>query len=280
MGTSYPHTHPDDAATHTPVRTGPRVRARRRRWTPWRIVALGIVVLLILVGVQFAIHVVRTDPRDARTITERELRVNTLQPGERVAAMVSAFRRPAIDYFRATRGLLVLTDRRLLFLGLQPRDLLTSGDAPPTFDERDYAVDTLVRVEPARTFFGLAKAIAITGPRQSRVYGIPSPAWDDAKVLLDSVHARHGVLYAEGRRQQQLRERAEAERRAAEAEARRAQYYVVQRGDALAAIAARWNTTPDQLRAWNGLSGNTIKVGQRLLVKPAADSAAQTRTPK
>lgn len=238
-------------------------------------------MLLVIVGVQFGVHVVRTDPRDARVITERELRVNTLQPGERVAAMVSAFQRPAIDYFRATRGLLVLTNQRLLFLGLQPRDLLSSGEGPPTFDERDFAIDTLVHVEPARTFFGLAKAIAIDSPRESRVYGIPSPAWPDAKVLLDSIHARHGLLYAAGVREKRARERAESERRAAEAEARKAQYYTVQRGDALAAIAARWSTTPEQLRAWNGLTGNTIKVGQKLLVKPAAPSTdTQARTPK
>lgn len=281
MGSSIPGTPTTDVAHQTPPRTNPRPRARRRRWTPWRTVAVGVLVLLVIVGAQFAVHVVRTDPRDSRAITERELRVNTLQTGERIAAMASAFQRPAIDYFRATRGLLVLTNRRLLFLGLQPRDLLSSGEGPPTFDERDFAVDTLVHVEPARTFFGLAKAIAIDGPRDSRVYGVPSPAWHDAQILLDSIHARHGLLYAEGVRAKRARDRAEAERRAAEAEARKAQYYTVQRGDALAAIAARWSTTPGQLRAWNGLTSNTIKVGQKLLVKPAeAPADTQPRTPK
>ena len=231
---------------------------------------VGVLVILLIIGTQFVIHVVRTDPRDARTITERELRVNTLQPGERVAAMTSAFKRPAIDYFRATHGLLVLTDRRLLFLGLQPRDLVASSEGPPTFEERDFPIDTLVRVQPGRTFFHLARAIVISGPAGvTRAYGVPSPAWPDAQLLLDSIQARHKRLFAEGVRQKQARDRADAERRAAETEARQAQYYVVQRGDALAAIAARWSTTPDQLRAWNNIAGNTIKVGQKLLVKPA-----------
>jgi hypothetical protein len=233
-------------------------------------VLAAVFVLLLVVGIQFAVHVVRTDPRDAHAITERELRLNTLQPGERVAVMTSAFKRPAIDYFRATQGLLVLTDRRLLFIGLQPRDLVASGEGPPTFEERDFPIDTLVRVQPGRTFFQLARAIVITTPDGVvRAYGIPSPAWHDATVLLDSVAARHRILLAAGVRQKAARDRAEAERRAAEAEARQAQYYVVQRGDALAAIAARWSTTPDQLRAWNGISGNTIRVGQKLLVRPA-----------
>ena len=247
-----------------------RAASRRRRWSPTKIVAVAAVIVLLVIGAEFAIHVVRTDPRDAHAITERELRVNTLRPGERVAAMTSAFERPAIDYFRATHGLLVLTDQRLLFLGLQPRELIASGEGPPTFEERDYPIDTLVRVEPGRTFFHLARAIVIAGPNGSpRAYGIPSPAWHDATVLLDSIAARHKLLYAAGVRAKQARDRAEAERRAAEAEARQAQYYVVQRGDALAAIAARWSTTPEQLRAWNKLPNNIIKVGQKLLVRPA-----------
>ena len=88
----------------------------------------------------------RTDPRDSRAIAEREFQVNSIQPGERVHRQVSVFKRPAIDYFRATRGLLVLTDRRLLYLGLEPRDLLAAPDLPPTFEERDFPLDTSVRV--------------------------------------------------------------------------------------------------------------------------------------
>src|SRR5947199_200276 len=92
----------------------------------------GAVVVLGLLA-QFAVHTYRTEPRDASVIAARELRVNTLGDGERVIRMVAVFQRPWIDYFRATRGLLVLTDRRLLFLGLEPRDLLGNGDSPPTF---------------------------------------------------------------------------------------------------------------------------------------------------
>jgi hypothetical protein len=41
---------------------------------------------------------------------ERELRLTVLRPTERVAASVSVWQRPLIDYFRATRGILVVTD--------------------------------------------------------------------------------------------------------------------------------------------------------------------------
>lgn len=243
--------------------------ARRRQRRTLRIIALVLAIFVAVAAIQFAIHAVRTDPRDARAITERELRVNTLQPGEQVVVMSSAFLRPALDYFRATRGVLVLTNRRLLFLGLEPRDLLGAGEGPPTFDERDFPIDTLAKLSEGRTFFHLAKAIVIATPREEIAYGIPSPSWDEGRRLLDSVLVRHRALYAEGRRQKAIRERAAAESRVAESEARKAQYYTVQRGDALASVAAQWNTTPEQLRAWNDLPDNRIKVGQRLLVRPA-----------
>ena len=45
--------------------------------------------------------------------------------------------------------------------------------------------------------------------------------------------------------------------------------YTVKRGDALANIATMWNTTPDKLRQWNRLPDNRIRIGQKLMVRPA-----------
>jgi membrane-bound lytic murein transglycosylase D len=63
--------------------------------------------------------------------------------------------------------------------------------------------------------------------------------------------------------------KAEAQRKAAEAERRKAKYVTVRRGDALGSIATQWNTTADRLREWNKLPDNRIRVGQVLLVRPA-----------
>ena len=65
----------------------------------------------------------------------------------------------------------------------------------------------------------------------------------------------------------------EAQRKAALAEAAKPKYYTVKRGDALSTIAARWNTTPDRLREWNSITGNKIRIGQSLLVKPKANES-------
>jgi LysM repeat protein len=41
----------------------------------------------------------------------------------------------------------------------------------------------------------------------------------------------------------------------------------VKRGDALSLIATKFGATPDQIRQWNQLEGDRVKIGQRLLVK-------------
>jgi LysM repeat protein len=46
-------------------------------------------------------------------------------------------------------------------------------------------------------------------------------------------------------------------------------YYTVKRGDALFSIARKFETTPEQIQQWNQLEGDRVKIGQRLLVKPA-----------
>lgn len=226
-------------------------------------------LLLIAVVVQFIVHSARSDPRDTRAIAERELELNTLQPGERVIRSVSVFKRPAISYFRATRGLLVLTNRRLLYLGLEPRDLLAAPDLPPTFEERDFALDTLVQVSAGRTFFGLAKAVVIETPNESLRLGVPTDVWPKADLMIAAMDARRTRAVAQGTVQRAFLAKAEAQRKAAEADRKKPKYYTVKRGDAIANIAVIWNTTPDKLRAWNRLADNRIRVGQVLMVRPA-----------
>ena len=243
---------------------------RKRRVQPAALYTLIVVALIVVaILVQFIVHTARTDPRDTRAIAERELQVNTLQPGEQVYRMVSVFKRPAIDYFRATRGLLVLTNRRLLYLGLEPRDLLAAPDLPPTFEERDFPIDTLVRVSSGRTFFGAAKAIVVSTPNETLKLGVPSSAWPQANLMIVSMQVRHDKAVVLAAQQRQLLAKAEAQRRAAEAERRKAKYYTVRRGDALGSIATIWNTTPEKLQAWNKLPTNRIRVGQVLMVRPA-----------
>lgn len=246
------------------------MRRRNRgpsRATLYVMIVVGVIALAVLV--QFAVHTVRTDPRDSKAIALRELQVNTLEPGERVLRMVSVFKRPAISYFRATRGLLALTNKRLLYIGVEPRDLLAAPDLPPTFEERDFALDTMLHVTSGRTFFGLARAVVITLPHEKIKLGVPSAASAEANLLVVAMDARRDRAVALSAQQKALLARAEADRKAAEASRRKAKFYTVRRGDALGGIATTWNTTTDKLRAWNKLPDNKIRVGQTLLVRPA-----------
>ena len=278
MGSSIPAAETTTSGRTSPPalrKRKPRLKKRGRPLRPWmRYGALGAGIILLGLFIQFAIHTYRTEPRDSRVIAERELQLNTLAEGERVIRAVSVFQRPWLDYFRATRGLLVVTNRRALFLGLQPRDLLASGESPPTFEERDFPIDTLVTFRSGRTFFGIAKAIIVETPEGSFDFGVPSESWGKANLLLHSIEARHQRLYAEGARQKKLRDALDAQRRVAAVDARRAKYYVVKRGDALSAIATRWNTSPERLREWNNLADNKIRVGQSLLVKPEINESS------
>jgi LysM repeat protein len=241
-----------------------RRQSRRARYTTRALILATLVAIVALM-----VRAARSNPRDASAIAERELRVNTLQPGEEVHRMVSVFKRPAIAYFRATRGLLALTDRRLIYLGVEPRDVLAAPDLPPTFEQREFPLDATTHVTSGRTMLGLSKAIVITTPNETIRLGVPSGAERSADLLVTTMSARHERAVAQATIRGNEMQAIQKARSSAEAERRKAKYYVVRRGDALGGIATMWNTTTSKLVAWNHLPGPRIRVGQSLLVRPA-----------
>jgi hypothetical protein len=257
-----------------------RRRKRRSQYPVWLKYLAWVVGLAVLVtAAQIAYHAVRSDPRDATLYATRQLRLSVMRPDERPVAVVKVSQRPAIDYFRATRGILVLTDApgdsvrpfggRLIYLGLQPRDPLSPPDAPPTFDEREWPVDTSVVVQPTRTFLLLARALKITAPREaSLTLAVSTATQGSVDSLRKALKVRYDSLRVVGHHRREVR-RAEARARAvAIYEGRREWYHTVRRGEALASIARTFNTSPDSLRKWNNIEGNRIRIGEKLLVKP------------
>jgi len=57
---------------------------------------------------------------------------------------------------------------------------------------------------------------------------------------------------------------------------RPARYHTVGRRDTLSSIAKRYGVSPNTLAAWNGIRGNSVKRGTRLLVAPAATQTLLT----
>jgi LysM repeat protein len=232
----------------------------------YAIVLAALAVLVVIL--QFVLHAVRSDPRNAAAIAQRELALNTIEPGERIALSLPVSRRTAIDYFRVTHGLLVLTDRRLIFLGLRPRDLLAPPDIPPTFDERVFPVDTLVSVAGGRAMLGLSRGVVVRTPDGSVRLAYPSTSRPAADKLVTMFKQRDAELHARGVRQRKLTEQAQKESEAARARLKQPRHYTVRRGDALGAIATRWNVTPAIMRAWNKKPNDNIRVGEVLMVWP------------
>ena len=137
----------------------PQSRSRFKRMSPAAKYAVVLVTLtLLVIVVQLVLHSMRTEPRDSRLIADRELEVNVIEPGERIEQVVSVVRREPVDYFRATRGIVALTNKRIVFLGLRPRDMLAPSDAPSAFEQQDFPLDTAISVTTARCARGTACA--------------------------------------------------------------------------------------------------------------------------
>jgi hypothetical protein len=230
--------------------------------------ALGLATLVVLI--QLALYMRRAEPRDARAIVERELTANVLQPGERVVRTVPVFRRSPADYFRATRGLLVLTDRRLVYLGAPPRDITGASDAPPTFDQRVFRIDTLTALEPSFAVLGFTRALVVDTPDGAVKLAVQSGAWPSAQLLRTAWDARHKKLELLGTWAARVRDARAELKRQLEQYMRQPVYHVVRPGDAMSSIASWYEVPVDSIARLNGIVDNRIRIGQRLLIRQGA----------
>ena len=231
-----------------------------RRW--WlrallRVTGGGIGILLVVAGVVAYLITLRPDVQGARKLARSELLV-LLEPTERVQAAAWARRREWWDGFRETYGILALTDQRVLFVGIPPRELITPERGPQQFVILQIARDATLRVRRARVDLGTVAGVTIENDRERLSFASNDAAGVDS-VLTDVTRGRRSDASA-----------MELARRAREYEQNvsdKAVWHVVAAGDALASIAARYGTTEVQLTALNQLPSTTIKIGQRLLVK-------------
>lgn len=266
MGTTASNVEPGARPTGHDRRLLRRTR-RRVRSVVWYVVGIFAIAFLIVIA-QVALYVRRAEPRDTRAILDRELRMNTLRPGEQVVRSVRVFRRNGTEYFRRTRGVLVLTDQRLIYLGVPPRDVTGASDAPAIFDQREFRIDTLVNIDRTFALLSLSRALRIESPEGDVTLGVAAGGGPGAQLLREAWDARHRKLRAIGVWGGKVRE-ARAHIRTELAEyAKRPVTHTVRPGDALGSIASWYETTPEEIRRANNLTGNTIKVGQQLLIRP------------
>lgn len=224
---------------------------------------LGLAVVLVgllLFGFFFMRHV---DAPKAWSAADRELQGGMLHYAEKVERKAKVFMRRPSDYYRSANGMLYATNDRLIFIGVAPGSKFESEDAPPVILPQEFPNDTLLGMDARRLYFMTAHGVRVSHP------GVPRgefAAVRGQEANLDSL-----MDYVNGVHTTQ-RKAAASERRLREAVAaliKEPIYYAVKRGDALFSIARKFETTPEQIQQWNQLQGDRVKIGQRLLVKPA-----------
>jgi hypothetical protein len=221
--------------------------------TVFLVVALGGFAVLLWVR--------RGDVRTARRTAATEARL-LLEPGERIEREVNVSQRHWYHYFREMHGVLLATDRRLLYVGVEPAALLPSREfEPQAFEEHAYTWDTTTTLVRERVFFNTARGAVLRGRDRSQVLAVSGAEQDRLVDIAARVEYRQRLV-----REQLERER--LARVAAEVEARKPKYHTVEQGEALISIATQYGVTPEQLRAWNNLDSDRIRVGQALMVKP------------
>ena len=223
-------------------------------------VAVVIVALLLFGYFFFMRHV---DAPKAWAAADRELQGGMLHFGEKVERKAKVFMRRPSDYYRGANGVLYATNDRLIFIGVAPGSKFESEDAPPLIVSQEFPNDTLLSMKAGRLYFLTAHGVRVSRPG--------TPRGDFAAIRSQQAALDSLVDYVNSVHETQRRDAA-AERRLRSAVAALINepiYYTVKRGDALFSIARKFDTTPDQLRQWNQLEGDRVKIGQRLLVKPA-----------
>ncbi len=220
-----------------------------------------VVVALLLFGYFFFMR--HVDAPKAWTAADRELRGGMLQYGEKVERSARVFMRRPSDYYRSANGMLYATNDRLIFIGVAPGSKFESSDAPPMIVSQEFPNDTLLALRGARLYFLTAHGVRVNHPGVAMgnfaAVGGEEAALDSLTDYVNAIHDSQRKAAASERRLRQ----------AVDALIKQPLYYTVKRGDALSLIATKFDATADQIRQWNQLEGDRVKIGQRLLVKPA-----------
>lgn len=224
---------------------------------------IGIAAMIVAVVALGYFFLMRPVNRQAAwSEAARELEGSVLHYGEPAERIARVYRRRGTNYFRAANGLLVATPERLVFVGIEPRDKLAGDDAPSTIVTAELRNDTLLHLTPGRVYGMTGHGIvAQHGGKREEFAAAPGyeSELDSLARYVDSRHTAERRLTAANR-----------SLHAAVAElVQRPLKYQISRGDALSTIAARFGATPAQIRDWNDMPGDRVRIGDSLVVKPA-----------
>ncbi len=244
---------------------------------------VAVTVGIMIFG--YAIFMRHVDARGAWRSAARELNGGMLRYGERVERFAKAFQRRPTDYYRASNGLLVATNDRLIFVGIAPSDKLENEDAPQTVLQYEFPNDTMLTMKKERLYFLSAPGVWVSHAGSAAAQGFAASRGDEAALdsLIQHVNRRLDAQRVEAIRERRIRA-------GIAALINQPIYYVVKRGDAISSIATRFDTTPENLRKWNNLPNDRVRIGDRMIVKaegprpppapPPPPRQRQTRGPR
>jgi hypothetical protein len=219
----------------------------------------AVVIGLMIFG--YAVFMRHVDARGAWQAAARELNGGMLQYGERVEAFAKAYKRRPTDYYRASNGLLVATNERVIFVGIAPSDKLENEDAPATLLQYEFPNDTMLALKKRRLYMLTASGVRVEHPRSGSEEFAASPGDEESmRKLVELVNRRLDAQRVEAIRERRIRA-------GVQALIDQPITYVVRRGDAISSIAARFDTTPENIRKWNNIVGDRVRIGDTLIVK-------------
>jgi len=254
-------------------------RVERRRWlrapapplAPRRRLFVRVLIALTsstaLLGVAALVAAAAIVPpigarRNARAAAQREVELQ-IASDERIVETTFASQRRWTDMWRESFGIVVATDRRLLYVGAPPTPLLRPIDEGP--DEmlvESYPYDAAFTLDPRTLFRGYGRGLVLRTPLREVNFFVDDANWKGAlAVSAASARARSAVT--------RDIEALEAANRPSAPRATRYETYVVQRGETLTGLARRFRTTPAVLMQLNQLTTGDIDAGQRLRVPSA-----------
>lgn len=221
-------------------------------------------LFLVIVGLMvfgYTVFMRRVDARDAWEAASRELNAGMLRYGEHVDRYTKVFQRRPSDYYRASNGLLVATNQRIIFIGIAPTDKLENPDSPPTILQYEFPNDTMLSMKQKRLYFLTAHGVRISSGRgATQEFAASRGEAASLDSLLDYVNRKLDQQRVEAIRETRIR-------KAVAKLIEEPLFYTVKRGDAISTIAVRFDTTPDILKKLNNLPNNNVRIGQSLMVK-------------
>jgi len=250
-----------DPSVGSPAATHPPARRQRRPWVRLLVALTSSTALLGTAALVAAAAIVPPigARRTAREAAQQEV-ASQLSADERVVARAFASQRRWTNMWRESFGVVVATDRRLLYVGAPPTPLLRPReDGPTELLVESYPYDAAFTLEPRTLFRGYLRGLVLRTPAAQVDFIVDDGSWATALMVSKaSAAARKAVTRDE--------ELLSATTRAPSAPAALYVPYIVQRGETLTGLARRFRTLPDVLQQLNQLTTDTIKVGQRLRV--------------